>query len=48
MAVTVETVVSVPFMENTYVVSVPGRTDCVVVDPGFEPDKIVALLSRRG
>jgi len=48
MAVNVETVVSVPFMENTYLVSVPGRTDCVVVDPGLEPDKILALLSRRG
>lgn len=48
MALTVEVVVSVPFMENTYVVSLPGRTDCVVVDPGLEPDKILALLNRRG
>lgn len=34
------TIVSAPFEENSYVVYLPGRDDCVVVDPGLEPDLI--------
>jgi hydroxyacylglutathione hydrolase len=42
----IERIVSMPFDENSYVVSQAGRDDCVVFDPGFEPDKIVDYLRR--
>lgn len=35
---------SQPFAENTYVLWRQGRSDCLVVDPGFEPEEIIALL----
>ena len=34
VALRIHTIVSQPFAENTYVVALPGRTDCVVIDPG--------------
>ncbi len=46
--VTVATIVSAPFEENSYVIHLPGRDDCIVVDPGFEPDKIVEYLEEQG
>jgi hydroxyacylglutathione hydrolase len=42
------TVVSAPFQENAYVVRLEGRTDCLVVDPGLEPERIVDYLDGRG
>lgn len=39
-------VVSEPFAENTYIVHSPGRPDCLVIDPGLEPDKILDQLAR--
>lgn len=48
MALSVHVIVSRPFMENSLVVSLPDRTDCVVVDPGFEPDKIIRYLEQAG
>ena len=42
------TIVSLPFEENTYVARRPGRDDCLVVDPGLEPEKIVACLKKEG
>ena len=44
---TIDIVVSAPFMENTLVVHQGGRSDCVIIDPGFQPDKIVTVLQRR-
>ena len=41
-------VLSVPFEENAYVVHLPERSDCLIVDPGFEPEKIIEHLERRG
>jgi hydroxyacylglutathione hydrolase len=41
-------IVSVPFEENTYVVHLEGRKDCLIVDPGFEPDKIFAYIEKHG
>jgi len=40
-------IVSMPFGENTYVVWVPGRSDCVVIDPGLEPDRILDFVYQR-
>ncbi len=42
-----QAIVSAPFEENTYIASMPGREDCLVIDPGLEPDKIVASLKSR-
>ena len=40
-------IVSVPFEENCYVARWPDRSDCLVVDPGLEPDKIVEYLNQH-
>ncbi len=41
-------IVSLPFDENTYIVSLEGRHDAIVVDPGLEPGKILAHLDQQG
>ena len=43
-----QTVVSMPFDENTYIVCLPGRRDAVVFDPGLEPDLILDVLREQG
>lgn len=40
-------ILSSPFMENTYVASLSGRSDCLVIDPGLEPERIVAYLRDK-
>ena len=45
--VVIRSVVSMPFDENTYVLSVTGRNDCIVVDPGFDPQAILELLAEH-
>ncbi|MGE5193508.1 MAG: MBL fold metallo-hydrolase [Deltaproteobacteria bacterium] len=40
----IEVIVSAPFMENTLIVRRPGRAECLVVDPGFQPEKILGSL----
>ena len=40
----IQTLVSMPFEENSYVVWLPGRTDCLVIDPGLEPELILDFL----
>jgi glyoxylase-like metal-dependent hydrolase (beta-lactamase superfamily II) len=47
-ALEVARIESLPFGEHTYVVRRPGNTDCLVVDPGFEPAEIIAWLERHG
>jgi glyoxylase-like metal-dependent hydrolase (beta-lactamase superfamily II) len=42
----IETIVSTPFQENCYLVRSNNSTDCFLVDPGLEPEKIVAVLKR--
>ena len=42
----VASIVSVPFEENTYILHLDGGTDCLIVDPGFEPDKIFAHIEQ--
>lgn len=41
------TIVSVDFHENTYIARLEGREDCLVVDPGLEPGKILAHLEAE-
>jgi glyoxylase-like metal-dependent hydrolase (beta-lactamase superfamily II) len=40
-------VVSAPFEENTYIAHLEGRNDCLVFDPGLEPDEILAHLDQQ-
>jgi glyoxylase-like metal-dependent hydrolase (beta-lactamase superfamily II) len=42
------TVVSAPFEENTYIAWIAGRSDCVVFDPGLEPELIFDALRENG
>ena len=44
----IEIVVSKPFMENTLIVSLANRSDCIIVDPGLEPGKIIRLVEGLG
>jgi hydroxyacylglutathione hydrolase len=48
MTLDIRTIESMPFAENSYVLRVPGRDDCVVVDPGFEPNLILEHLEDEG
>jgi glyoxylase-like metal-dependent hydrolase (beta-lactamase superfamily II) len=41
------TIVSSPFEENTYVASLDGRSECLIVDAGLEPRKILDHLDER-
>jgi glyoxylase-like metal-dependent hydrolase (beta-lactamase superfamily II) len=43
----IQTVVSAPFEENTYVVWRQGRTEALVIDPGMEPDLILEVLEEN-
>lgn len=43
----IETVVSAPFDENSYVVHREGDPRCLVVDPGFEPELIQEVIERK-
>ena len=38
------TVVSLPFEQNGYIARRQGRDDCLVIDPGLEPEKILRHL----
>jgi glyoxylase-like metal-dependent hydrolase (beta-lactamase superfamily II) len=42
----IQTLVSMPFGENSYIVNLPGRTDCFVVDPGLEPELLLEYLKE--
>ncbi len=43
----VQTVVCGMMCEMCYVVSLPGRDDCVVIDPGAQPEKILQAAAGR-
>ncbi len=47
MAVRLAVVTSRQFDQNAYVVGLPGRAEVVVVDPGFDADRIVAHLTAK-
>ena len=38
---------SAPFGENTYVLSRHGRPECLVFDPGFEPDAVIDWIEAH-
>jgi hydroxyacylglutathione hydrolase len=40
------TILSQPFEQNTYIAQLRDRTDCVVIDPGLEAEKIVRHLEK--
>jgi hydroxyacylglutathione hydrolase len=40
-------IVTAPFSENSYVAWRAGRSECLVVDPGFGPEQIVAFLDEQ-
>ena len=40
-------IVSAPFEENAYIAWLKGRNDCLVVDPGLEPEKIITYLEKE-
>ena len=42
------TVVSPVYEENCYIVARPGRDDCVVFDPGLDPQSILEVLETEG
>jgi hydroxyacylglutathione hydrolase len=42
------TVVSTHFEENGFILWRSGRADCLIVDPGFDPDKFVQVLDSKG
>ncbi len=43
----VVTVVSQPFEQNCYLVHLHDRTDCAVIDPGLEPEKIIRQIVKH-
>jgi glyoxylase-like metal-dependent hydrolase (beta-lactamase superfamily II) len=47
MNVQVRSVLSMPFAENTYVAWLSGRSDCIVIDPGLEPEAILDCLAEE-
>ena len=44
----IQTIVSAPFDENTYVVWRPEGNEAIVFDPGLEPDLILDFLREQG
>ncbi|MDR2705079.1 MAG: MBL fold metallo-hydrolase [Planctomycetaceae bacterium] len=44
----VETILSVPFQENGYLIYRVGSSECLLVDPGFEPEKIIEHIKNKG
>ncbi len=44
---TVQTLPVGPIQANCYILSVPGRSDCVLIDPGDEPELIREALGEK-
>jgi hydroxyacylglutathione hydrolase len=44
----IKTVTSRMFAQNCYIASLPGRADCVVIDPGLEPSRILTVMGDGG
>jgi hydroxyacylglutathione hydrolase len=37
-----------PFQENTWIAHRPGASEALVIDPGDEPDRLLAAIAARG
>jgi glyoxylase-like metal-dependent hydrolase (beta-lactamase superfamily II) len=48
LSVEIDAVVSPPFMENTWILRRAGRSECLVIDPGFTPQEVTGLMEDRG
>jgi glyoxylase-like metal-dependent hydrolase (beta-lactamase superfamily II) len=44
----IHSIISMPFDENTYLLWREGNREALVIDPGLEPDAILAALRERG
>jgi glyoxylase-like metal-dependent hydrolase (beta-lactamase superfamily II) len=44
---TIEVIESAPFGQNSFVLWLEGRTDAVVIDPGFDTRSILQVLERQ-
>ena len=44
MSVVFETVVNGPLSENCYIVGDPGNRHAVIIDPGYEPERIISAV----
>ena len=42
-----ECIVSQPFEENTFVAYRSGQRECLIVDPGLEPQKFAATIKEK-
>jgi len=47
MTLEIRTVVSAPFGENSYIVWQPDSRECVVFDPGLEPETLLQILAEE-
>ena len=47
MALLIHTIESAPFAENTYIVRRSGSREAIVIDPGFEPNRILEYLAEH-
>jgi len=43
----IQTIVSLPFQENTYIAWRPDQREALVIDPGLEPDALLAFLDEQ-
>jgi len=43
----IETIESMPFAQNSYLASLAGGRECVVVDPGLQPELILEAIHRK-
>jgi hydroxyacylglutathione hydrolase len=46
-AIQIHPVTSAPFEENTFIAHIEGENECLVFDPGLEPDKIIRMLNSQ-
>jgi hydroxyacylglutathione hydrolase len=44
----IRVVTSTLFEENAYLVAMPGASECIVLDPGLEPDAILDAIEAEG
>ena len=44
----IRTLVSTLFEENCYIASLPERRDCLVIDPGLDPEAVMQELDQAG